>query len=123
MLQKSTSAVSQDSIQVEDLQSTRPQAARGIAAQGTVYDEGIVCDVPPVSDAQENFVSGSCVDPVASGSKYSFSSNSLSVSAPDILQLQSGGSVHYNLGIGVSKDAMYDDVNLKDVACTNFKNF
>ena len=59
------------------------------------------------------------MEPVASGIHHSFFSHSLSVSAPDILDSQSGGIVQNLLEPGaMSDDALYiSDVN--DVACMN----
>ena len=99
----------------------RQQAARNIDEQGTfgnLSSEGICGTVPPVRDAQGILNNGDCVEPVASGIRHPHFPNSLSVSPPDILELQSGGVVQHLLEIGVvSDDALYlSDVN--DVACT-----
>ena len=51
------------------------------------------------------------------GVLHSFFPDSLSVSPSDILKVQSGGNVHYQLGTGDLNDAMYyNDVN--EVICT-----
>ena len=95
---------------------SRQQAARGTEEQGTLCTEGILNTVPPENDAQEIFDSRDCVEPVASGNNHSFFPHSLSVSAPDFLESQSGGNVQHLLEIGVYDDAMYnDDVN--EVTC------
>ena len=123
LLQDSRSAVSQSSRQNEDklidprsTRLSRQQAARGTEEQGTLYTEGILNTVPPVNDAQGIFDSRDCVEPVASGNNHSFFPHSLSGSAPDFLESQSGGNVQNLLEIGVYDDAMYnDDVN--EVTC------
>ena len=74
----------------------RRRAAIGTVEQGTlgnVANEGNFDIVPPVRDPQGTFDTGECVKPVASTSEPKFFPNSLSVSAPDILELQSGGNV------------------------------
>ena len=72
-----------------------------------------------MNDAQGTFDSGDCVELVASGIRPQFFHNSLSVSPPDILELQSSGVVQNFLETGaVSDDALYIS-NLNDVACTN----
>ena len=59
---------------------------------GNLYNEGIIQTVPPVRDAQGIFDSGDCVEPVASRNRHSFFPYSLSVSALDVLESQSGGN-------------------------------
>ena len=104
------------SIDPRSTRLSRQQAARGTDEQGTLYTEGIFNTVSPVKDAQGNFDDGDCVEPVASGNSHSFFPHSLSVSAPDFLESQSGGNVQKFLEIGVENDAMYDnDVN--EVTC------
>ena len=129
LLQDSKSAVSQRAEQIEDRSNDlrsrrllRQQAARGTDEQGTSAVEGIFVTVPPVKDAQGNFYDGDCVEPVASGSIHSFFPYSLSVSAPDIWESQSGDIVQQVLEIGVENDARYDD-DVNDVTCTLKKKF
>ena len=57
--------------------------------------------------------------PLVVENEISFFPHSLSVSAPDVLESQSGGNVQNLLGTGaIVDDALYiSDVN--DVACTN----
>ena len=84
-------------------------------------NEGILKTVPPGNDAQGIVDSGECVEPVASGIRPQFFPNSLSVSPPNILELQSGEVVQNLLETGVvSDDALYIS-NLNDVACTDGK--
>ena len=72
-------------------------------------------------DAQGTFDSGDCVEPVASGICPQFFPNSLSISTPDVLELQSGGIVQNLLEPGaVSDDALYIS-NVDDVACMDGK--
>ena len=130
LLQDSKPAVSQKSEQSEDrpigprrTRLLRLQTARETEEQGTSTTEGIFHYVPPVKDAQGNFCDGDCVEPVASGSKHSFFPHSLSVSAPDVLESQSGGNVQNFLEIGVENDAMYDDDDVNDVTCILKENF
>ena len=129
MLQDSRSAKSTTSRQVQDRltdpRNTRlasQRAAKRETGQGTLenlYNEGICQIVPPVTDAQGTFDSGECVEPVASRIRPKFFPYSLSVSAPDVLESQSGGTVQNLLGIGAaSDDALYIS-NVNGVACTD----
>ena len=72
-------------------------------------------------DAQGTVVSAACVDPVVSEFRSQFFTHSLPACPSDILNLLSGGPVHYLLESGaVVDDALYnDDVN--DVACMEQK--
>ena len=88
---------------LEDPRQTRAQrhsASSGIGEQGIMLREGVAeVLVPSNSENEPTFF------------------RSLSVSAPDILNSQSGGLVQNLLEIGVVDDAMYyNDVN--EVACT-----
>ena len=69
-------------------------------------------------DAHGILNSGDCVEPVASGIRHSFFPDSLSVSAPDILDLQSGGIVSNFLETDAVDDALYS-IDVNNVACTN----
>ena len=129
LLQDSKLTVSTNSSQIQDrlvdprtTRLARQQAARRDAEQGTfrnLFSEGILYTVPPIRDAQGTYASGDVDQPVASGIRSQFFPNSLSVSAPNILESQSGGNVHNFLDTGVvSDDALYiSDVN--DVVCMN----
>ena len=98
----------------------RQQAARRIDEQGTfgnLSNEGIFDTIPPVRDAQGILNNADCVEPVASRIRHSFFPDSLSVSAPDILDSQSGGIVSNLLETGAVDDAVYSNA-VNDVACT-----
>ena len=56
-------------------------------------NEGISQTVPPGNDAQGIFDSGERVETVASTNEPKFFPDFLSVSAPDVLETQSGGNV------------------------------
>ena len=116
-------AVSQSQIQNEDglidprsTRLSRLQAAQRAEDEGTVTDRGVPTTVTVSRDAQGTFDSDECVEPVASKISSQFF-HSLSVSAPDILESQSGGPVQNLLESGAMvDDALYKhDVN--DVAC------
>ena len=127
-LEDSTPAVSTSSSQIQnrliDPRTTRLarlQAARKIDEQGifgNLSSEGIFDTVPPVRDAQGILNSGDGVEPVASGISHSFFLGSLSVSALDVLKLQSGGNVQNLLETGVAFDDALYSMDLNDVACT-----
>ena len=129
-LQESVPAVSTSRGQSEDrlidpwrTRLARLQAARATIEQGTLgnlSNEGILNTVPLVSDEQGIVTSGDCVEPISSGIQPSFFPYSLFVSPPDILELQSGGNVQYELGTGANDDALYYS-DLNEVACTNDK--
>ena len=63
--------------------------------------------------------SGDCVEPVSFGLQPTFFSQSLSAYPPNILELQSGGNVHYELEAGVVVDDALYSTDLNEVACTN----
>ena len=99
------------------------QAARGTSEQGilgNLLDQGILNIVPPIRDEQGILANEDCVELAASENESTFFPYSLSVSPSDILNLQSGGNVQYELETGDCDDALYiNDVN--DVACTVLK--
>ena len=97
-------------------------AAKRAEAQGILADGEIPATVPVDRDAQGTSISGTCVNPVVSGISPSFFvQNSFSASSPEILDLHTGGPVHYLLESGaVVGDALYYS-NLNEVACTNLK--
>ena len=125
MLQNTKAAVSQSLVQNEDrlidprsTRLSRLQAARRAEDQETLANRGISNTVPVFRDAQGTFDSGDCVELVASEIRSQFFSHSLSACPPDILELQSGGNVHYELEHGaVNDDALYYG-DLNEVACT-----
>ena len=88
---------------LEDPRKTRAQRLQASSSgegHGTLQGNDAVNDSPPVLENEPTFF------------------NSLSVSAPDILRVQSGGPVQYSLGTGaIGDDAMYN-MYVKDVACT-----
>ena len=129
ILEDSRSAESTSSRQVQDsltdprtTRLARQRAARDKTEQGTLQtmtSEGICEIVPSVQDAQGIFDNRTVVEPVASEIRPKFFPYSLSVSAPDILELQSGGHVQNLLEPGaIVDDALYSS-NVKDVACTD----
>ena len=95
--------------------TTRLQAVRRDAEQGTLEtlsSEGVFDTVPLVQDVQGTLTSGGIDQSVSSGIHPQFFPDSSSVSPSDILKVQSGGNVHYQLGTGDLNDAMYyNDVN------------
>ena len=92
---------------LEDPRQTRAQrhtASSSTGVQGILFSEGVAEDLVPIEIENEPTFF-----------------NSLSVSAPDILRVQSGGPVQNLLEIGaVTDDALYIS-NLNDVACTDGK--
>ena len=127
LLQDSEPAVSTSQSQIQNklidprkTRLARLQAARGTVEQGTsgnLSNEGIFQTVPPGNDEQGILHSGDVDQPVSCGIRHSFFPHSLFVSAPDILESQSGGNVQNLLGTGADVDDALYSSNVNDAAC------
>ena len=124
VLQSTEPAVSTNRVQRKerliDLRSTRLsrlQSANRTDDQETLLNRGIFNTVAILNDEQGIVSGGDCVEPVSYEHHPTFFSHSLSAYTSDILKLQSGGNVNYELETGVVNDALYGS-NVKEVACT-----